>query len=255
MDVVFGSSAVNNGNVGADGSTDNSAYAFAVSSSGKLIWRRPLGGANGAVRFFEHRVNSSGAVELYAVVVRGEHGFDDQMQPVCRVVKLDEKGQVTREFHSNTDLREAMFLEVGKDGGSRIVTIDRDGRVYLLKDFELDRKWAFADGIPSWTSERDYVDARLLRFGEYTEPGEPLFGVAVAKRIHGETAQVSGKSSGTSFRDFRLHFFNRELDLVGTHELDRPIERFECVDIDSDGRLEIIWMAETVRVLEVENSL
>ena len=102
------------------------------------------------------------------------------------------------------------------------------------------------------------IDAeRAFQIGLVTRlvESEDLLDPAVAKRIHGDSAQVSGESSGASFRDSRLHFFNRELDLVGTHELDRPIERFECVDIDSDGRLEIIWMAETVRVLEVENLL
>jgi hypothetical protein len=197
MEVLLGSCSPANypeGQVLPDGSDDRHAYSYAVTSEGKLLWRRELGGAFTSV----HPLAVGAGSGLALVWVAKDHAWSAKHQEpdTGKVVALDSQGEIVRDKDFKLQLTSALIVDFEQDGRPEVVVADRLGRVHIL-----DGKLAMIRSQQIVTNQFDEVDLRLWDAGPLGPSGEPWL-LFTSTQIERKGEQFSGNNPTQVPQDF-----------------------------------------------------
>jgi hypothetical protein len=166
---VFSGGSPGNGNVGEDGSDDAHAAVFAVSSEGKAIWRRELGGKYLTAHVIALDLDGDGQKQILCWVQGGGvHGDKEKTEGFGLVAEIDFSGNVVPSYHAGEMLMSCLAADLDGDGKVEILCTDGAGQVHVLNsDLSLRRKFTL---VPRTADRVELIIVGLARFSQRQQP-------------------------------------------------------------------------------------
>lgn len=132
-EIIVGGNSPSNGCVLPDGTDDSHASTYAVSSTGNLLWHRPMAGAYARVT----PVTRNSATNKTAVVwVAVSHAYNAREgQPEAgKVVEFDANGKIVHEQDFGVELTSVLALDLPFKRELGYLVADRLGNLHLLDE-------------------------------------------------------------------------------------------------------------------------
>jgi len=141
LEVVFGTDAVQNGNVAPDGTADDAAYLRALRSDGELLWVKQLGGPYTRVFPLLARTGPDQPPALLAWLTGAVDHWPAYNQPeIGPVFRLSATGVVMAQYEAGVYLTGCLAADLDGDGHSELYLGDRHGTLRVLNpDLALQR--------------------------------------------------------------------------------------------------------------------
>lgn len=130
--LICESKAVNNGNVGPDGTDDGHAYVFAFSEKGDRLWHTELGGAGSEAFPLIEEFGAHLGTRIIAWVHNDEAIHGSGAPEIGRVVELTRQGAISEEVHLGACLKSCIVGDLAGRGTPQIVCTDCQGDLHVL---------------------------------------------------------------------------------------------------------------------------
>ncbi len=255
LEVLTGSSANNNIRSDAMGFTDAVSALFAWSDTGKLLWRKELGGVFSSVALLWAGTNAHGVPRILAAVRTHEQ---DHAKHVSRVFWMDAQGNELQSYNPNACLKSFLITDLNQDGNREILCSDCQGWSHVLNDeLKLLRK---VQVIKGWTPRPDSLDHVIIEFQQCAD-----FDASGRKHVLAKSAIFPEgkdfnpgnlkKPSTTNPKNVQLLMLDEELRVVAHHLLARKASAEHhwtplSADVDDDGAQEILLLSDRLEILK-----
>ncbi len=283
-EVILGSAAVSNGASLPDGTDDSRAYVYAVSSRGRLLWRREFSG--GFVRCYplvlghgargrspqDTRTNalagsSTGSAwrEQAELVVGVMIPHPDPTKLIERqqgdghLVKLDHHGRTVAEYPVGVSVTSCLAEDLDGDGEPEVLATDRVGLLHVLTpNLKLRRQVQILR-----TNGFVCAEVTLLTVTNLTRsPGKHLvFSAMNFTQLRGTNlGQDKVEVNVQRFANVGLEVWDSSLRRLARYTFEKqakewPVRQFLFADWDGDGAQEIVVLDRSVRVLKLREGL
>jgi len=262
LDLVLGSNSISNSVVLTNGTSDTVCYLYAIDGrNGDELWRQKVGTHHTKSKPFLVPGAADSPPRLYAWITREEEvGYGSP--EVGRIVEFDpfKNGNPTNSYDIDASLLSCLVADRKGDGKYEILVTDRRGRLHVL-DPELQETCPAVKVVKSaFSSTNDAVH---------------LFLDAVTNVVSGSAKQLVLHSRDVDFLDGNnpgndktninnrvfwqntIHLLSSDFKPLATNLVKEcwrtgsdPGWWVQVVDWDGDGVVEIISLADKVRVLQ-----
>jgi len=249
LDVVFGTYSPGNGNRETDGSDDVHCYVHAVSGKGGLLWLRQLGTHFTGTYPIIADLDGDGRKDI---LVRVEAGPDFRKE-VGQLVRLDRRGCVTAHYDAGATVYSCVATDLDGDGRPEILATDRRGILSVLRpNLTLIRQVSVGKTIYG------SIISRIQAVADVNQDGEPELVMTCCERkfVSGRNPRGDhGPRNVRRFHNIAVLVLGSDLGLKHRHEVARlwKQQRGHAVkvrDLDADGDLEVISLADDLKVFE-----
>jgi len=189
-EVLVGSNAPANGAKLEDGTDDSQAYLFALSSEGRLLWRRRLADYFGSVRPLGLTHNRGTLPEvLLWVTTDHEHHQANGDPETGSVFRISADGEIESRYEVGMQLMGALMTDLESDGRAEILIGDRTGWLHVLNESLTLRKC-----VPVVTNNLTWVELRPAA-ALWTGPNAPRRVVLSSSTLERRSRPTNGSSA------------------------------------------------------------
>ncbi len=254
QEILLGSYAVANGHSADDGTDDSHSYLYAFASDGRLRWATELGGP----LTYVHPLKIDGGDDGRGDVLAWLDGAHDLWSKIGQteigaIFRLDSEGGRTREIDLGARLYSCRTVDINGDGRQELLATDRQGYLHVL-DLDLKPLARRQLVMPRFGD----VELRIGAVADWDGDGHPEVVLTSFQREF-----VAGLTTGTptdppSVRrphERQLLVLNTQLAVVASLRLgdagvNDPTTWIEVLDLDGDGRKEILWLGPEALVIK-----
>jgi len=255
QEILLGSAAVDNHHSADDGTDDSHSYLYAFEADGRLRWVSALGGPLTFVHPLVTDADGDGREEIFAWL-DGAHELwlNEGRRELGPVFRFDRKGNTTHEVDLGARLFSCQAVDLDADGRKELFATDRLGNLHVL-----DAELRVLSKTQIVTPRFDQVVLRLAAVADLDDDGRPelLLTSCQAEFVAGlGTGTPTGPRNVRRFHDRQLLVLNAQLATVaslrvGEHTDSEPHTRIEVLDVDGDGRKEILWLGLEALILRL----
>ena len=259
LDFLVGSYSPDNSNRGPDGTDDSHSYLFAISSDGKRMWTREMGGVFSLANPVVADLDGDGRREILGWASTPEWEYTNAISSGGRISRLDYAGKEVSSFTASAGLLACTAVDIDGDGKQEVACADYEGYVYLLgADLKLRRKVQVLRR-PSDTNALFTLVSPISAQGAKLKRGpaqQLVVTCAGFKRFsYKNPGYTSQPPDSVSYEDLRIVVLGRELRVLTSFKVTE--ERWQqlswsvrVADTDGDSLDEIISLSDKVQILK-----
>lgn len=256
LDVICGSDAPDNGNVGPDGTDDSHGYIYALSPEGKCLWTSRLSDEYSQVHPLVVTTNRQGAQGLFAWVsfsgryARREAG----KREIGPVFRLDGKGAITATTNLDSEIVGCVAADLDLDGQQKLVVTTYAGDVWVLSpDLKPVRKQHLGP-----KNQRDLC-LELLAVGDLNQDGRPELICRLRHErapAHWNPGHLTEPQSVIQVLDLRLYVLDSQLQVLASYRLPptrgNPDSASATIgDISHTGRNQLLYVGDMACIFDL----
>ncbi|HOK79142.1 MAG TPA: VCBS repeat-containing protein [Verrucomicrobiota bacterium] len=258
-ELLVGSSGVNNGVDGPDGTDDKHSYLFAFARDGKLIWKRCMGELHTVALPIVTDLNNDGKKDIL-VWVTGPQEFwaEHGQKEIGPVVQLDYNGEELRRYDTHIRLYGCVTADLDGDGKQEVLLTDRLGYLHVLdSEFRLVRRVE--------VTPKKFTQVMLEFGGVGDMDGDKAPEIVV---LSSQIEHVSGLNPGNPRGEQNVRVThesvvavsNGRFEPLGTFAVlkefpESAMLRAELADVDGDGRSEVLVFGPSLMILRWDSRL
>jgi serine/threonine protein kinase len=254
QDVVFGSSATSNTNVGIDGTDDRFSYLHALLHDGTRLWTKKLDGYYTEVHpLLAKRRSDSGHALVAWITGADEHRRKRGGAEVGRIASFDFRGEQICQYDPGVRLMSCVCVDLDADGQDEIVATDRLGFVHVL-DARLHPQ-QLVELVPR---RFDRVDLRLVAVTTLPAAKPPHL-IFTSAQVQFLAAPSEGRPKDPAghirYQDVSILIGSADLAPVAEYRLAKQAREEDAgqalvADFTGDGEPEIVSLRREALVLE-----
>lgn len=260
QELLLGSNANGNGSILPDGTDDEHAYLFVLSSGGKLLWRHELAGLYASV----NPIQTDSTNRTATVWIRDGHQLSHLKNELetGKILAFNAAGTRIHECDFGVELTSALAADLKNDGHQEFLIADRFGVLHVL-DENLQERQSVTVAKPKQPDVEE-VSLQLAATKDFGQSASPFI-VLTSTRIEHLSEPQTGANRETPeaplYHDNCVIVLDSTLNTVASHTiakkwslLQNPAIRIKLLDRGPAVAPDILVLGLKAHVLRLTNT-